>query len=349
MSNLKPLAQEAAWRALVAMSAALPQGLILVGPSGVGKRRAVKALFQLLNCKSAGAAAGDAGPSLFGAPEPSPESSSRDEPCGECVSCRKIAQGHHTDLVELAPKGDTIPVEELRSMKVGLHYPPLESSVRFVIIDEAHRLGAASANTLLKTLEEPPAHTRFFLVTHERGLLLPTVTSRCQFLRFAPLDDDTVTRLLTEQGYAVSPSQLPLILALLGGGMDRAPLLTDEKTLDFLEAAERALGASGPLAAGAAAEPWTRSVQLAEQLGTQSAASGDGPSQATSDWRTELLLDLLVIRSRRASLAGRTPEESLRFARRALEATRLRRRLERHANKKLIALAAADLAVGGLS
>ncbi len=330
--SLKPRAQDQAWQTLVTISKALPQGLILVGPAGVGKRRSVKALFQLLHCTSQGNS--DTGEdSLFGAPAPQTlEAPVLTEPCGSCVSCRKIAEGRHADLLEIAPKGDNIAVDDLREMKKTLFFAPLEGRYRFVIIDEAHKLNASSANTLLKTLEEPPAHTRFFLITHERGLLLPTITSRCQFVHFSPLNDATLKELLEGLHLEIPDRLLGVTLALLAGGLQRAALLTDEKTITFIETVQRHLVQP--------AQRWEEITQLADQL-----ASAGG----SDDWRLEILLDLLVLGGHRGALASRNPSEARHFAERALNAAYLRRRLDRHANKKLVALAAAELTAPKLS
>lgn len=328
-SSLKPRAQQAAWEKLVTLSSALPQGLILVGPSGVGKRRAARALFQLLSCSARqGGTTEDSG-SLFNAPEPTATADLASEPCGQCVSCRKVAENRHADLIEISPKGETIPVDDLREMKKSLFFPPMEGNVRFVIIDEAHKLNASSANTLLKTLEEPPAHTRFFLITHERGLLLPTIISRCQFVHFAPLDEVTLRELMVERGIEIPEGLMKVCLSLLAGGLDRAMMLSNEKTLAFIESVQRTLvRPSGS---------WDEITKLADSLVAASAEGSD-------DWRLELLLDLLVLAGHRTALLGRNLPESFTGAVRALEAAALRQRLGRYANKKLVALAAAELA-----
>lgn len=334
---LKPRAQEQAWRSLVVMSEALPQSLILIGPAGVGKKRSVKALFQLLHCSKNRNTQTISVTSLFGTPEPMAENAVGgpfDEPCGSCASCRKIAEGRHPDLIEILPRGENIAVDDLREMKKSLYFEPMEGSLRFVLIDDAHKLNAASANTLLKTLEEPPGHTRFFLVTHERGLLLPTIISRSQFVHFSPIAEDVLLELLEKNGFDLPERIRRVGLTLLSGGLERAALLTSEKATQFIESIERALVASNPR--------WEEITQLADQL----AAAGSS-SAGADDWKLELLLDLIVLFSHRNALAGRTRDEALRFVNRALDAAYLRRRLGRNANKKLIALAASDLAMGG--
>lgn len=325
--SLKPIAQDQAWQHLTRLADALPQGLILIGPSGVGKRRAVKALFQFIHCQKK--TGGDTGEiSLFGAPAAAEPAVADPEalPCGECASCRKIAEGNHADLLEIGPKGDNIAVDDLREMKKTLYFAPMDGKYRFVIIDEAHKLNAASANTLLKTLEEPPAHTRFFLITHERGLLLPTIVSRCQFVHFAPLDRASLETLLARTGLELPKSLMPLCLDLLAGGLSRAALLADEKTLAFLEQAQSALSSG--------ARRWDQIVEIADAIGAE-------------EWKLELFLDLLVRLSHRNAVAAKDHAAAYHHADLALAAAFLRRRLERHANKKLVALAAADLASGG--
>jgi len=342
--NLKPIAQEHAWSQLVTLAPSLPQGLIFLGPSGVGKKRAAKALFQLLHCTSRGQREDASESSLFGAPaEPAPVSSETlTEPCGTCISCKKIAENKHVDWIELGPKGDTIPVDELREMKKTLFFAPADGPVRFVVIDEAHLLGNASANTILKTLEEPPAHTRFILVTHERSLLLPTIISRCQFVYFAPLPNDALKDLLLANGIEIPPRLLSVCLDLMAGGMSRATVLADEKIQNFLGTALSAADKFEHGTRDSSTQRWDDVVRLADEL-------------ATDSTKMEILFDLLLRSSHRKAEKAANEYARGSISKQALEVTiheatslsdtaiRLRRRLERHANKKLIALAAADL------
>ncbi|MBI2606188.1 MAG: AAA family ATPase [Deltaproteobacteria bacterium] len=308
MKNLKPLAQEKAWAHLLKISGSLPQGLILIGPSGVGKRRTVKALFQYLHCEGVG-----------------------ERPCGECAGCRKVAEGRHADFIEIAATGEEIKVDDLREMKKALFFPPIDGAVRFVLLDEAHRLNAHSANALLKTLEEPPAHTRFFLVTHERGLLPPTILSRCQFVYFSPLDHETISALLEKLSIGIPAQLRTLCLDLMAGGMSRAEMFSDEKTLEFLAAVFDAVEKAGRAGAGA----WESAVRLADSLGNDGA-------------KIELFLDVLLRSRAQAAREALEPDRRSDAAyaacKEALETALLRRRLSSYANKKLIALAASSLA-----
>ena len=164
---------------LVARAAArgsLPPSLIFAGPDGVGKRLAAVSLAQLFNCTNV---VGE----VHGEPaEPAPDA------CGECNACRRIARGVHADVLVIEP-GDTgsIKVDQVRAAIDRTAYRPFEGRRRVVIVDNADAMEAPPQNALLKTLEEPPAASTFVLVTSRPDVLLPTVRSRCQRIRFGPI------------------------------------------------------------------------------------------------------------------------------------------------------------------
>jgi DNA polymerase-3 subunit delta' len=169
--QLKPLIARAALRAT------LPPSLIFAGPSGVGKRMAAVALAQLVNCLST--AGGDA--------------------CGECTSCRRIARGVHADVLVIEPgESGAIKIEQIRDAVERAAYRPFEGRRRVVIIDEAEAIMPGAQDALLKTLEEPPTGTTFVLVTAAPELLLPTIRSRCQRLRFGRLSPADVAAVLIQ-------------------------------------------------------------------------------------------------------------------------------------------------------
>ena len=92
----------------------------------------------------------------------------------------------------------SIPIEEIRNLTTRLHTRPTLGARRVVIIDPADDLERNAANALLKALEEPPVGTFFLLVTHRPGRLLPTIRSRCRILRFNPLEDAAIERILRD-------------------------------------------------------------------------------------------------------------------------------------------------------
>ncbi len=103
-------------------------------------------------------------------------------PCGLCIGCRKMAQGLHPDLVTVSPHKGMIRIDAIKEVVAQLRFPPLEAQSRAILIFDADRMNPDAANTLLKTLEEPPKGNCFFLVVSSQGSLLPTIRSRCQVL-----------------------------------------------------------------------------------------------------------------------------------------------------------------------
>jgi DNA polymerase III delta' subunit len=143
---------------------------LFCGPAGCGKHTTGLALAAALNCERAPG-----------------------EGCGACGPCEKIAAGIHPDVRTLERQGasQTIPIETIRTQVIPvLALPPHEGRARVFLIEEAGSLQGASANALLKTLEEPPPRTHFVLATTSPQKLLPTIRSRCQRINFAALPTD---------------------------------------------------------------------------------------------------------------------------------------------------------------
>lgn len=110
--------------------------------------------------------------------------------CGNCRSCRQIEAKTHPDLIVIEPDQELanpqIKIEQIRSLEQHIIYRPLIGRFKIVLIDEAERLTIGAANALLKTLEEPPDHCLFLLITGKPYALPVTIQSRCQRLRFVP-------------------------------------------------------------------------------------------------------------------------------------------------------------------
>ena len=161
---------------------------LLAGPNGVGKATFAKAAATRVLAEAAG-------PSVE---HPGLETSP-DHPVA-----RLLAAGTHPDfrLLERLEKekgglARNISVDQIRSLGDLLGVTPSMSAWRAIVIDAADDLEASAANALLKMLEEPPANTLFFLVSHAPGRLLPTIRSRCRRLDFGKLDNDAMTSLLS--------------------------------------------------------------------------------------------------------------------------------------------------------
>ncbi len=191
---------------------------LLAGPRGVGKATlAYRAARKLL----AGSQA-DAGAHLFGEAAAADLNLASDDP-----AFHQVAIGSHPDLrvLELGvhektgePRGE-IPVEDVRRLGGFFATTTAQGGWRVVVVDAAEDLNRSAANALLKQLEEPPARTVFFLVSHVPGRLLPTIRSRCRVLRLERLPDGVVLNALATQGPNMDAADQAAILALAHGSI----------------------------------------------------------------------------------------------------------------------------------
>ena len=153
--------------------------LIFAGPDGVGKRRFALTMAKAANCHKA------------------PATGYATDSCDECPVCRRIEEGTYGDVTTIAPDGQYIKIAQTRAMSEEVYYRPREGRQRFFIIDEADRLRDEAANSLLKTLEEPPATSTLLLITARPNALLPTIRSRAQRVNFAPLTVEEMEKYLS--------------------------------------------------------------------------------------------------------------------------------------------------------
>ena len=162
-------------------------------------------------------------------------------------------KGLCVDIVEIDAASNT-GVDNIRDLNDKVNFAPVECSTKFYIIDEAHMLSTGAFNALLKTLEEPPAHTIFVLATTEPHKIPITIHSRCQHLRFRNLTDSEITKQLkhicAQENISISDEGLSIISQNSSGCMrDALSLLdqiysfkgqsvTDEDILDILGASK---------------------------------------------------------------------------------------------------------------
>jgi DNA polymerase-3 subunit delta' len=220
------------------------------GPNGVGKEMAAFAFAQALVCAT-----------------PAPAGVAY-RACGTCSACTRAVTSSteppavplHPDVIVIErglyppealrrnrPELQEISVDQIRRLVLERgSFPPHEGRARVFIVRRAHELSLSAANALLKTLEEPLARTYFVLVTDRGNELLPTILSRTQVVRFAPLPESLVRSILEKQGAAPEAAQMAAELS--GGSAGAAVTLADadatKERRAFIEAALGALRGS---------------------------------------------------------------------------------------------------------
>ena len=195
----------------------LAHAYFLAGPPNVGKMTLAINLAQAINCPAA---------------EP---------PCGECVSCQKIASANHADvqIIGLTKKENSsetrlrkeISIDQIRQLQPSVSLPPFEGKYKVYIIDRAEFLSTEAANCLLKTLEEPTDKVIFILLTTNEKLLPATVVSRCQRLELTPLSATEAENALTAH-WNIEPQKARLLARLSHGCLGWAlSAVSDESRL----------------------------------------------------------------------------------------------------------------------
>jgi DNA polymerase-3 subunit delta' len=198
------------WRALSAYLAKdrVPQALLIVGKEGVGKMVLAEAFSQKLLCRNP-----------------------QEYACGECVSCRLFAAKTLPDFIRVEPEeqGKIIPVDAIRGLISQLALKPQYGGRRVVLLAPAHQMNIASANSLLKTLEEPDGHTSLLLLTDSPHLLPATIRSRCQRMDIPLPERSLALAWLKEKGQG---ERAEVLLSLARGAPLKALGLTGEGLIE---------------------------------------------------------------------------------------------------------------------
>lgn len=168
MSTLLPW-HASQWRQLLQRKAdnRLPHALLCSGPAGLGKRQFAEHFVQALLCTA---------PTREGFP------------CGLCRTCRLFLAGNHPDYLRVEPteEGKPIKVDQIRELVAFLGYTSQLGGYKIALLNPAERMNLNAANSLLKTLEEPPGNSLLVLLSTAPARLPATIRSRCQQLLFQP-------------------------------------------------------------------------------------------------------------------------------------------------------------------
>lgn len=215
---------------------------IFAGPEGVGKRQFALTMAKAANCQQApaGRFAGDS--------------------CDHCPVCRRIDDAAYGDVAIVERDGQSIKVAQTRALTEEVYYRPREGRQRFFIIDEAERLRDEAANSLLKTLEEPPPTSTLILLTSRPDALLQTIRSRAQRLTFVPLSLREMEDYL-ERNYPRPQAETQLLARLTEGRIGQATAFD----LSLYRQERRAL--LGMIELMAAGDDLFRLLKAAEYLG----------------------------------------------------------------------------------
>ncbi len=182
--------------------------------------------------------------------------------CGHCEACERARRGAHPDLHVLEREGDVIRTEQVAEILEELALKPFVSSRRVFIIPEAEYFNPEAANKLLKSIEEPPAHVYFLLVTDRLERVLPTIVSRCQLVEFRPVSDGEVMAYLEAES-GLTGERAEALARLAAGSVERAARLAadargPDRRSQYLRSMAQALAAPGTPAAVDAAQGFVR-------------------------------------------------------------------------------------------
>lgn len=171
---------------------------LFMGPDSIGKKMVAKSFFKTILCEKGML-----------------------EPCNNCSSCRKFDSSNHPDYYYVAPEGTEIKKEQVEQLIKTMHTGPLEGKRKVYIIDDSDTMNRHSQNALLKTLEEPPNYVNIILISKNNENLLPTIISRCEVIKFSPIDNVLISDYLMEN-YGIIKEKSKFLASYSNGSIGKA-------------------------------------------------------------------------------------------------------------------------------
>lgn len=188
----------------------IAQAYLFCGGRGCGKTTLARLLAKALNCQNRGADG---------------------EPCNQCASCQEIMSGQSLNVLEIDGASNR-GIEDIRQLNETVGYASTQGGYKIYIIDEVHMLTKEAFNALLKTLEEPPSHVKFFFATTEPHKIPATILSRCQRFDLRRIGEkpfiDKLTRIAATLQVDIEAEALQAIYGLSEGSLRDGESLLDQ-------------------------------------------------------------------------------------------------------------------------
>ncbi|MFF5997060.1 DNA polymerase III subunit delta' [Lysinibacillus sp. KU-BSD001] len=177
---------------------------IFDGEKGTGKRDVMTFFVKLLLC----------------------ENPLENVPCETCRHCIRIDSGNHPNIKQIEPEGQFVKIDQIRDLIAEMMMTGVESGRKIYVIHHADKLNTASANMLLKFLEEPDGEVTAILLTEQIQGILPTIRSRCQHIKFSKVPRQILIERLVEQGVTHSMAST---VSIITNELETAMMLANDE------------------------------------------------------------------------------------------------------------------------
>jgi DNA polymerase-3 subunit delta' len=224
-------------------SGRVPHAMVFAGPEGIGKATFAYRLARYMLARGTGGDEAESGGGLFGEMLPPPPAPTNLDIPRDNLDFQRVAASSHSDMLVVERQYDeekqrykgVVDVDSIRRIQPFMGMKAAQGGWRVVIVDDADMMTEEAQNAILKILEEPPPKALLILVTHRPGRLLPTIRSRCRFMRFEPPQMADFTRLLREDHPDLTTRDIETLYGITEGSVGRSLRLTGEGGMEAVE------------------------------------------------------------------------------------------------------------------